>query len=145
MPYTGHGHHIPGTTRDSVEPSGVARCGGVNMCPRCKQDAKEYREVVMKARPDQELNWLVKAESQVRRYISNSYTLTPDAKLDYELSIAWTVVTPTMKKVLFRTSIDDVLYRVTFIADDDLENGEQLIIEPIKKNPSYDSRAYPSG
>lgn len=40
MVYTGHGHHIPGTIRPDFQPKDVARCGGVQMCPRCKKEAQ---------------------------------------------------------------------------------------------------------
>ena len=44
MAYTGHGHQIPETPSSSIanRPKSPARCGGVNVCPRCKSDVKDY-------------------------------------------------------------------------------------------------------
>lgn len=43
MAYTGHGYHIPGTTKGSLArvPKTPAQCGGVKICPRCKIEAED--------------------------------------------------------------------------------------------------------
>jgi hypothetical protein len=40
MAYTRHGHHIPGTIEGDITVEGIARCGGVKICPSCKSEAE---------------------------------------------------------------------------------------------------------
>lgn len=46
MPYTSHGHHIPGTII-AVRPSGaVARCGGPQLCNQCAAEAYQTLSMI---------------------------------------------------------------------------------------------------
>jgi hypothetical protein len=49
MAYTGHGHHIPGSNRGEgvTKANDVAKCGGPDMCPRCKRDVQDYKTAIM--------------------------------------------------------------------------------------------------
>ncbi len=48
MPYTSHGHHIPGTIL-AVRPGGpVARCGGPGLCDKCSAEAYQTLKLVEK-------------------------------------------------------------------------------------------------
>lgn len=76
---------------------------------------------------EEEPNWIENAREAVRKYISNSYTLTPDAKLDYELRIRWASQTNVVRTVMFYSELDDVRYRVTYEMTKD---GELMFIDP---------------
>lgn len=39
MPYTTHGHALPGTTPGEPKPQMVARCGGPELCAACSREA----------------------------------------------------------------------------------------------------------
>lgn len=79
MAFTAHGHHIPGTIRGVLGPSNVARCGGVEICPKCKQEVEEYKESTtiqvplvlhqgVKVEAEENLR---KVQFMVRRYMDN--------------------------------------------------------------------------
>jgi hypothetical protein len=76
---------------------------------------------------EEEPNWIENAREAVRTYISNSYTLTPDAELDYELRIKWASQTNLVRTVMFYSDFDDVRYRVSYEMTKD---GELTYIDP---------------
>lgn len=39
MTYTSHGHHILGTKIPAAPPVRINRCGGLTICPTCKQES----------------------------------------------------------------------------------------------------------
>lgn len=47
MPFTSHGHKVPGLAEEGKFEGPVARCGGPGLCVKCSQEAaNKLREVV---------------------------------------------------------------------------------------------------
>jgi hypothetical protein len=86
MAYTGHGHHIPGTLKGQGVTTAPAptHCGGVEECPRCKQDVEEYTSRVTTVEDYQN-----KAKQLVRNYIDGKRAGVGLEPLTYELYVPW--------------------------------------------------------
>ncbi len=114
MAYTGHGHHIPGTSKGEgmiQADRSVARCGGLLMCPRCKQDAEAYLTSVTGTGE----NFQTKAKELVKRYI-DARNLAGDK--DYELYVPWFSKTLQNWKATVGTTLPDGFYfEVTYNGD----------------------------
>lgn len=105
MAYTAHGHHIPGTLRGQgvVSAQTPIKCGGVDECPRCKQDVQEYMESVTGTGED----FQEKAKRIVKDYIDEKRTSVGLEPLVYELYVPWFSKTLQNWKAMVATTLED--------------------------------------
>lgn len=104
--YTSHGHHIPGTVKETPGPTHRARCGGTRMCRVCMSEVDASHEIMSKA-PKTETRMgnvkvpLVKYEDGERKVIGeamvefddkdiivSTVSLIPGYSIDQDLSIS---------------------------------------------------------
>lgn len=112
--YTGHGHQIPGSPAGSIKnaPKNPARCGGVDICPRCKAEAQEYGYMVGEPTDFQE-----KAKQLVKDYAESMHRQNnPGAiALDFEVYVIWFAKTlQNWKAILGTTMPDGRLFELTY-------------------------------
>lgn len=110
MSFTSHGHHIPGTLKGNFTPSDVARCGGVNLCPRCKSEV----ESSMAFQVGEPIDYQARARKMVVQYVDKMYMAsasgTNDLPTAYNVYVVWFTKTLKNWKCLLSTTIDDGMY-----------------------------------
>lgn len=110
MAYTGHGHHIPGTTMGEFKPREVARCGGPKICPRCKSEVQSSMAYMV----GESTNYQEKAKDLVRRYVIME-TLPYESSPKWDVYVVWFTKTLQNWKALLGTTMDDgMYYEVTY-------------------------------
>ena len=117
MAYTGHGHQIPGSPAGTIQnaPKSPARCGGVDICPRCKSEAQEYGYMVGEPTDFQE-----KAKLLVKDYVDSLYKQNQpqsDPQV-YTVYVVWFAKTlQNWKAILGTTLPDGRLFELTYDGD----------------------------
>mgnify|MGYP001101970924 CR=1 FL=1 len=114
MAYTGHGHQIPGSPAGTIQdrPKSPARCGGVNICPRCIHEVEEWESVMIGERTD----FQEKAKQMVRDYVDSLYLQNHSGHdvQDYEIYVVWFAKTlQNWKAILGTTLPDGMLFELT--------------------------------
>lgn len=117
MVYTGHGHQIPGSPAGTIKdrPKNPVRCGGVDICPRCKEEAKEYGYMVGTDSDFQE-----KAKQLVKDYADSLHKQNfPLTELpEYSVYVIWFAKTlQNWKAILGTTMPDGRLFELTYDGD----------------------------
>lgn len=117
MAYTGHGHKIPDTPETTIKflPKNIAKCGGVNICPRCMEEAKEYGYMV-----GESTNYQEKARQLVTDYVDSLQRQNhPDEDpLVFDVYIVWFAKTlQNWKAILGTTLPDGRLFELTYDGD----------------------------
>lgn len=119
MSYTGHGHYIPGTPPSSgVQPTGVAKCGGVQLCPRCIDDVQHYRELYGSPVPaNVPEDFQAKAKQILVNYIDSHYSQSFEKPV-FEVYVVWFAKVLQNWKVLLSTDRPDGrYYELTYNGD----------------------------
>lgn len=109
MAYTGHGHHIPGTSKGEgmiQADRSVARCGGPAFCPRCKKEAEDYMISVVGTGEDYQR----KAKEIVKQYIDGLREKAGLEPLVYELYVPWFSKNLKNWKATVGTTLPDEFY-----------------------------------
>jgi hypothetical protein len=108
MAYTSHGHHIPGTLKGEgvTKANSVARCGGPNMCRRCKQDVADYMSAITGTSED----FQQKAKEIVKNYLDGLREKAGLEPLVYELYVPWFSKSLQNWKATVGTSLADGFY-----------------------------------
>lgn len=77
--YTRHGHHIPGTGMDHPNDRKIQLCGGVHICPECKEDV-DLSDGVERCHCGEEVAYFVHGEDvQARNVCGQCYIVRCDA------------------------------------------------------------------
>lgn len=111
MTYTSHGHHIPGTVLNSVKPKNPKRCGGVELCARCKVETEEHM-AFMAGEPT---NYPDIAITILRRWLKPN--LPPMTETFSVYVITFTKTLQNWKALLGTTLDDDMIYELTHSGD----------------------------
>lgn len=114
MAYTGHGHKIPDTPETTIKflPKNIAKCGGVNICPRCKAEAQEYGYMV-----GEPVDFQEKAKQLVKDYVDSLHKQNfPMTELPtYTVYVVWFAKTlQNWKAILGTTMPDGLLFELTY-------------------------------
>lgn len=117
MAYTGHGHQIPGSPAGTIEnrPKNPVRCGGISICPRCQQEAKEYGYMV-----GEPTDYPAKAKQLVRDYVDSMWRQNhPDQELPaYEVYVeSFTKTLQNWKAWVGTTMPDGRMFQLTYDGD----------------------------
>mgnify|MGYP003524601021 CR=1 FL=1 len=119
MAHTGHGHHIPNSPLGTIadHPKNPARCGGVNICPRCKMDVEEYNSITV----GEDTDFQERAKQMVKDYVDSLHKQNfPMTELPtYTVYVVWFAKTlQNWKAVLGTTMSDGKLFELTHNGDD---------------------------
>lgn len=115
MAYTAHGYQIPGSPAGSIQdrPKSPARCGGVEVCPKCVYESEEWKSHMIGEHTD----FQAKAKQMVRDYVDSLHqqnfpqTETPA----YEVYVVWFAKTlQNWKAILGTTMPDGRLFEITY-------------------------------
>lgn len=118
MAYTAHGHQIPGSPSGSIQnvPKNKARCGGVNICPKCMQETEEWTSIMIGEPTD----FQAKAKQMVKDYVDSLHQQNfPMTELPtYTVYVVWFAKTlQNWKAILGTTLPDGYLFEVTYSGD----------------------------
>lgn len=133
MAYTGHGHQIPGSPAGTIQevPKNPARCGGVNVCPRCLQEAEEWKSRMIGEHTD----FQAKAKQMVKDYVDSMHRQTyPLTELPtYTVYVVWFAKTlQNWKAILGTTLPDGKLFEITYNGD-----GRVAYVDVYKKMDNF--------
>lgn len=111
MARTSHGHHIPGTVQDDLNPADIKRCGGVEICPRCQAEAQEHHEQMVGS----PRNYQQEAIDTLRKYLHpRDFPETPP----YTIYVVWFAKTLQNWKAILGTTLDDcMIFELTYNGD----------------------------
>lgn len=104
MVYTAHGHHIPGTTLNIGNPEKRARCGGVDLCPKCQEDAQAF---AWRPEPEVVVDYQQKAKDILIAYVCEEFNLKSD---EFTVYVVWWSKTLGNWKAMISTDLPDGLY-----------------------------------
>jgi hypothetical protein len=115
MAYTGHGYQIPGSTAGTIQdrPKSPARCGGVEVCPRCIQDVEEYKNIMI----GEDADFQAKAKQMVKDYVDSLHRQNyPETEVPtYTVYVVWFAKTlQNWKAILGTTMPDSKLFEITY-------------------------------
>jgi hypothetical protein len=111
--YTGHGHHIPGTSPGPEKLPNAIKCGGVENCPRCKAEVESSMAYMV----GEKVDYQAKAKDMVRAYVDGLHKQNhPDEDpLVYEVYVVWFAKTlQNWKAILGTTMPDSRLFELTY-------------------------------
>lgn len=144
MAYTTHGYHIPGTVF-GTPPDLRAKCGGINLCLKCGQEAirslAEQKNRVesgyVPPKQNEPTDYPALAKSYVKRAVDAYYRdltgggVHPDEELPaYDIYVIWFTKTLQNWKAVVSTTLEDGrIYEVTHNGD----AGETYVDRCIKE------------
>lgn len=115
MAFTGHGHHIPGTIQGDTRPTNVARCGGVNVCPRCKDDVQALMgNASPGAKPQkiEHVDYVALAKKALVRYIDGT-SISLEEKYAYEVyTVMFSKTLNTWRALMITDMPDNIMYEL---------------------------------
>lgn len=117
MAYTGHGHHIPGSVLgNGPRPTNVARCGGVNMCPRCMADVQTFiknsSSSEVKPKKIDCIDYAMEAKKALIRYIDVT-TSSLDEKSAFEVyTVMFSKTLNTWRALMITDMPDIIMYEI---------------------------------
>lgn len=121
MAFTGHGHHIPGTLLLGNPPKDPSNCGGVNECPRCKDDIKVYAGTYIKSSVDSQVIEPVNYELKARKILTahiDSHDFPGFEKSIFEIRIVtFTKTLQHWKAIMVTDMPDGKLYELVYDGD----------------------------
>lgn len=119
MSYTSHGHHIPGTIKGEGTVGPVARCGGINVCQRCKSEVDTSFAMIHGDSNDYQA-MAKKITSKVidKRLRAQANVGEPP---EYSIYVVWSSKTLQNWKAMVSTTLyDGLYYEVTHDGDKNL-------------------------
>lgn len=112
MAYTGHGHHIPGTTKNGPPPTDVSRCGGVNICPRCRGDVLALMGDTAKPQMIDHVDYSLEAKKALIRYI-DATTISLEEKKTFEVyTVMFSKTLNTWRALMITDMPDYIMYEL---------------------------------
>lgn len=115
MAFTGHGHHIPGTILGAVRPTDVIRCGGVNICSRCKEDIRAYAELgPFEASPRKidHVDYVMEAKKALIRYIDMTTSSFGEKPVFEVYTVMFSKTLNTWKALMITDMPDNIMYEL---------------------------------
>lgn len=114
MAHTTHGHHIQDSTKDKEESFlDHARCGGTEMCRRCKSEVEEFWDA-QRVFTGQRGNYPAEAVMTLARFLKSQGNEINTVDI---YVISFTYVLRSWKAILGTTRVDNMIYEVTYNAE----------------------------